>query len=181
MNTGRQTANRGRGWASTWRALGRSAVSLLAACSPAGNNSDFSSGDREIVPARVASFPRQSSGITDRRRIAIRNAAEWADFWQQVTASESPAAPVPEVDFSQHMVIAAALGERPSGGYTVEIAGISASNGRPVATVVERAPGPDCITTSALTQPVDAVIVPNEGLNVSDVTFAEQRRVEACR
>jgi hypothetical protein len=52
------------------------------------------------------------------------------------------------------------VGERPTGGYSVEITGITNENGTVRVTVRETSPKPDDIVTQALTYPFDIVKLP---------------------
>ena len=45
--------------------------------------------------------------------------------------------------------------------------------------VVETTPGPNCMTTSSLTQPVDVVLVP--AVAPRSWSFVERREVRGCR
>jgi hypothetical protein len=115
----------------------------------------------ETVPdARAAGSPVEiqrigrwvSSGIKGARRLVIRDAATWAQFWSELGAGVRP-----EVDFSRDLVVAVASGERTSGGHDIAVEEVTRSGGDLRITVVETAPGAECMTTAALTQPVDVV------------------------
>ncbi len=95
------------------------------------------------------------SGVNARENLVVRDAAAWSALWQNIHATTDPTPPLPDVDFSQEMIVAAALGTRNSGGYNVLLAGaIEDSEGVQI-TVLETSPGADCFTTQALTQPID--------------------------
>jgi hypothetical protein len=55
------------------------------------------------------------------------------------------------------MVIAVFIGERPTGGYGIEIESIDAYADRITVNIVETEPGPDELTTQALTYPYHIV------------------------
>ncbi|HUF28917.1 MAG TPA: protease complex subunit PrcB family protein [Gemmatimonadaceae bacterium] len=101
-----------------------------------------------------------SSGVRDRARIVIRTSAEWEDLWSQVTANTTPRPEPPAVDFAAEMVVVAAMGWRPSGGYSIEIEEVLAASGVLTAIVHERSPAPTCFVTAALTAPIEMVVVP---------------------
>lgn len=69
------------------------------------------------------------------------------------------------------------MGERPSGGYGIDITSLAEESGTLYAVVDEASPGADCLTTAALTQPVLVLRVP---ATVGDVTFVEQESVLDC-
>jgi hypothetical protein len=76
------------------------------------------------------------------------------------TAKVSPAPAKPAIDLSHQSIIVAALGERASGGFGIHIDSIrSAGEGRDVF-VTTTTPGPSCMTTQTLTQPVHIVAAP---------------------
>ena len=66
-----------------------------------------------------------------------------------------------EIDFDQHDLVIVALGEQPTGGYSVNIESIQLQGGELAVTGKATAPGPDDVTTQALTYPYSAVLIPN--------------------
>jgi PrcB C-terminal len=114
------------------------------------------------------------TGIREARRMVIQDANAWAQFWSELGVGNRPA-----VDFSRDVVIAVAAGERSTGGNEIAVTQVSQSNGELTAEVQEIVPGPNCITTSALIQPVDVVVVP--GVNPKSWSFVERREVRGCR
>jgi hypothetical protein len=87
----------------------------------------------------------------------------WAELWRELEPRTSreqgqPAPnPVPDIDFQQRVLIVAAMGTRPNGGYSVEISSLVESSQRIVVTVTEQVAGPKCLTTQAITHPVAIV------------------------
>lgn len=75
-------------------------------------------------------------------------------------AAAWPGSDVPAVDFAREQVVFVALGERRTGGYSVEVTSVTISGDTLVVRYVERRPGPGCLTTQALTTPYHAVAVP---------------------
>jgi hypothetical protein len=113
--------------------------------------------------------------FTERQRLVIRSADQWAEAWARITG---PARPAPAVNFAREMVVLVAMGERPTGGYVITVDGVYDADGRLYAEVKEASPGPLCGTTEALTQPIDAVRVPRRD---GPVTFVERAVTMACR
>jgi hypothetical protein len=98
------------------------------------------------------------SGYTDPQRATIRTADEWAQAWATLHAGLQPVPARPPIDFETTVVVLAALGTRPNGCYSIDIAGVQSSiEGQPVFDVVETQPGPNCVCTEALTRPAHAV------------------------
>jgi hypothetical protein len=103
------------------------------------------------------------SQIQQQRRVVVRTEAEWRRLWTQHAGAE--AAP-PAVDFRRDMVLAAFMGERPTGGFQVQIAGVRRDRGSLLVDVREQQPRPDDIVTQAFTAPFHLVAVPRSDARV---------------
>jgi hypothetical protein len=121
---------------------------------------------------RIGQWTR--TGIDEARRLVIRNANAWADFWSELGVGDRP-----EVDFTQNVVVAVAAGQRPTGGYEIAVERVSRTNGELTVEVVETTPGPNCMTTASLTQPVDVVVIPE--VETKNWSFVERKEVRGCR
>jgi hypothetical protein len=127
---------------------------------------------RTIEIRRLGQWTR--TGIGESRRLVIRDANALSQFWSELGVGERP-----NVDFTRDVVVAVAAGQRSSGGFEIAVDRITGTNGELSVEVVERTPGPNCITTASLTQPVDVVVVP-----VADArswSFMERKEIRACR
>lgn len=114
-----------------------------------------------------------TSGIRGARRLVIRDPDTWARFWSELGAGIRP-----EVDFSRDLVIAVASGERSSGGHDIEVRQVTRAGDRLRIEVLETYPSSGCMTTAALTQPVDVVMV--NGTGITGWSFLDRRAVGAC-
>ena len=114
-----------------------------------------------------------SSGVRGALRLVIRDQATWEQFWSELGAGVRP-----EVNFSQDLVVAVALGERPTGGHDIEVRRITRSGSQLRIEILETYPSSGCSTTAALTQPVDVVLVPAAG--VTGWSFIDSRAVGTC-
>lgn len=123
----------------------------------------------------VAIF-RLSSGVDRAVRAAIRDDREWAAEWEIVARGRLPRIDRPLVDFSGRMVLFAAMGAQPSGGYGIAITSIDSTGSALRTTVVQTVPGPRCVTTTAITRPIAAVVVPRR----TTVTWVELTAVADC-
>jgi hypothetical protein len=121
---------------------------------------------------RIGQWTR--TGIAEARRLVIRDANAWADFWSELGMGGRPA-----VDFSRDVVVAVAAGQRPTGGYEIAVERVTNNGGELTVEVVETTPGPNCMTTASLTQPVDVVVVP--GVTPRSWSFVERKDVRGCR
>ena len=119
----------------------------------------------------------QYTGLVQRQRAVIRDVQGWRAFWNQAHSTVMPQPPVPSVDFTRNVVVAAAMGTRSSGGYSIGIEQVYADGDHLHVVVAERSPGANCITTQALTAPVAAVRVPRVGASVS---FIERSETVSC-
>jgi hypothetical protein len=115
-----------------------------------------------------------NTGISESRRLVIRNANAWAQFWAELGVGDRP-----NIDFTKYLVVAVAAGQRSSGGYEISIQRVSQANGDLTIEVLQTVPSPNCVTTSALTQPVDVVAVPAVG--AQGWSFLERQEVRGCR
>ena len=121
-----------------------------------------------LAPKRTG--PRDSftafSGIGEPLRLVIREQDAWREIWKRIHRfgpfegpnSEIPS--LPEVDFSREMIVVAASGSRPSGGYTVIIEAAHERNNQVEIAVRSISPGKNCASLSVVTAPVDLVRLP---------------------
>ncbi|HET9680294.1 MAG TPA: protease complex subunit PrcB family protein [Gammaproteobacteria bacterium] len=86
----------------------------------------------------------------------IHDAATLERLWQQAQISK----PVPTIDFTQNSVVLVALGERPTGGYRVDVSQAVKARQRIEITVTIRKPGDQCVVTQVVTMPYHFVAVP---------------------
>lgn len=117
------------------------------------------------------------SGLNDSLRGVVRDSLAWTDLWQRIQQPFFPRPAVPPVDFAREMVVVAALGQRPTGGYDIMIEGAERTADGMVVDLRVTSPASGCPVEAAMTQPVDLGRVP-----VSDgpVRFRERRVVIAC-
>jgi hypothetical protein len=66
-----------------------------------------------------------------------------------------------KIDFDANDLVIVALGEQPTGGYSVNIESIQIQGGELAVTGKASAPGADAITTQVLTYPYSAVLIEN--------------------
>jgi hypothetical protein len=100
------------------------------------------------------------SGVTERKVVLVTDDAAWKSNWQQISARQVPAPAAPALDFAGQSVIVASLGEKNTGGYSVEVTGVELVGSKLKVTVRESKPGPGQFVTQALTQPYQVVRIP---------------------
>ncbi len=169
------------------RMLWKSALSLLictasGACgSPSGADllepSNVQAEEQEVSYDEVEEAKSFLSGITDRRRLVIEDPEAWSQFWAELQSMVVPKPDPPAVDFSTHVVVAATMGQRATGGYSIRIDRVSRLGATTEVVVVETAPGVACLTTQALTAPATAITVARP---VGDVEFVERAETDEC-
>jgi hypothetical protein len=103
------------------------------------------------------------SGVREFQQQVVRNQREWETLWQRHTATETNPPIAPVVDFNKEIVIAVFLGEKPTGGHTVEIVRIDRNNDELEILFKEVTPPPGGIVTQALTQPFHIVRIAKNG------------------
>jgi len=114
------------------------------------------------------------TGIGEARRLVIRDANSWDQFWSELAVGDRP-----DVDFTRDVVVAVAAGQRSTGGHEIAVDRVTQTDGQLSVEVVERTPGPNCITTASLTQPVDVVVVPSA--DARSWSFMERKEIRGCR
>lgn len=125
---------------------------LVSAC----DNGSPTAPDQGSLLFTTVSKETTSGFFTPQREI-LASESEWREAWQTIYAGQSPAPPVPPIDFGREMVILAASGSRPDGCYTLDITDIHHSIEGVEIVVTETVPGPACVCVQIVTQPVHAV------------------------
>ena len=136
-------------------------VIVLAAC-----RSTSSGGDRLEQPLAFDDMKSGvTSGVADSGLHVLRDQAALDALWRQHTRLQLPTPPAPEVDFGVSMVVAAFAGQKPSGGYSIRIDGVTAVAETPgmasqvVVRTLEGVPAADAAVTMMTTSPFHMVCV----------------------
>ena len=109
----------------------------------------------------VLHFRVLHSGSNARYQGSIRNmtyvpmAEAYQNVWKQMIG-ETPA---PEVDFSREAVVFIIAGQRPTGGYKVDVKSVAREGDTLVVDAPVTAPSPDMMVTQAFTSPFAVVAV----------------------
>lgn len=99
------------------------------------------------------------SGIDAQRFEVIEEATAFAALWREHSAAISPPPPLPSVDFTREVVIAAFIGQRGSGGSSIAIEKLSGDNPVTVEIVIKTSAA-DCPVSLALSQPFQLAAAP---------------------
>lgn len=118
------------------------------------------------------------SQLRQPERLVIRDHATWVNAWASLWPALAPIPAPPNVDFEQEMIVFVALGERPTGGYSILVDSAGATAAGVTVWIGASTPGPHCVTTQAFTQPVDIARLPRKD---EAVQFVETSKVTDCQ
>ena len=107
----------------------------------------------------VVASGQQAVGVTRPSFRLVRDEAELRSLWNQLHGASLDVPPLPRADFARETVLVVMMGQRPSGGYRVEVQGVSLEGGDLFVDVRFVEPAPDAVTTTALTSPWTVVRV----------------------
>ena len=135
-------------------------------------------------PAALVPFPdgttqlvRINTGVTEHARLVLGDEATWTALWSRVVTNLFPHPPAPAVDFGRNMVVAAAMGTKPTGGFAIAIDSAYRANGHIYVVVGESSPGDRCAVPQMITAPFAAVLLPRSS---DPVLFVERTVVSRC-
>lgn len=134
----------------------------------------------DSVPVAFRVIPgarTQASAHVEPARVVIRDATEWGRYWGRIVAQIAPTPPAPSVDFARQFVVAASMGQRSSGGYTIDVTAVYQRGGRVNVVVKSVSPGSSCGAAMVMTAPVVAVAI--DRVN-GEVRFIETSETTDC-
>lgn len=144
---------------------------LLAGCLRSGDKDPQTEVGPESLYFEPVGFG-QAGSLTDTTEIAI-----WAqDGWEAIRDSLRPPEPFGSVDFSQTMLVLAALPQT-SGGYRIQFESVEQDGELITASYAVYAPGPDCMTIMATTLPFQVIAVRR---TAGEVVFRRRTVFESC-
>ena len=114
----------------------------------------------QVAFQTIAKGPR--SGVREFQQQIARNQREWKTLWQRHSATETNTPPPPVVDFNREIVVAVFLGEKPTGGFAVEIVRVGPQNGELAIDFREINPASGAMVAQGLTQPFHIVRIDGE-------------------
>jgi hypothetical protein len=104
-------------------------------------------------------FSGHHSGMRTTGEQVIQDAEVWKQVWGQVYRTSRPQPEPPKIDFDKQTVLAVFLGNRNTGGYSIRITAVKDTGKETEVHVQRSSPRPGDITTQALTQPYDIVVI----------------------
>src|SRR5262249_1571822 len=117
------------------------------------------------------------AGIRDPIRAVIRDSTAWRHLWERINRPFVPPPAMPVIDFDREMIVVAALGTRPNGGYDVVIESAEQDSVGIQISVRVATPASGCPVSAVATQPIDLARVAASDL---PVRFRERDVVVAC-
>jgi hypothetical protein len=145
--------------------------STVAPSDSTGTPGDTTSTGATPLPAEeiVTLYASSHSGITEEGQQTVVDVDAWVEVWGRIHATVSPAPPAPEVDFAEQRVLVFAAGTRPNGGHRLELGSVTSDAAGLTVLVKDVVPGPGCLTTQEITNPVLALALPAspDGLVIS--------------
>ncbi len=115
------------------------------------------------------------SGIAEKRTLIITNHFELQKIWSDLYANRYPVPDIPQIDFEKNILAAVFIGEKPTGGYSVNIDNVYFENGRIRILYSYSEPSTDSIVTQAITSPFYIVVFPAPD-EIKETVFEEYRR-----
>src|SRR5213594_288709 len=116
-----------------------------------------------------------ASGVGQPTQIVVRSQNEWTALWSRHMRAPSAPPPPPSVDFSRDMVVALFMGERPTGGYAIEVTQIERTDAGLAIHYRTRRPDPSSMQMQVLTQPYHLITVPRADDPVTFVADSASR------
>lgn len=122
-----------------------------------------------------------TSGLTEPRRVVVTSEVEFLKLWAEHAEDVNRPALPPVVDFETQMVVVLALGNRPTGGYFVEVVDVELRGDTVRVLVAERTPSPGILQVQQPTQPFQFVALPAMKGRVEFRTVREAARPRSKR
>lgn len=100
------------------------------------------------------------TGIASGSVRLARNDAEWNVLWREHTSTQMPRPAPPRIDFAKEMVVCVLAGEKPTGGFGIEVLDAHFDGKAMVLGTRETRPAEDAIVPMVLTRPYHMVATP---------------------
>ena len=117
------------------------------------------------------------SGITEKKNLVIRTQDQRAKLWNKHTSIRIPPPEAPAIDFTENMILAVFMGQKPSGGFAVEITRVEKCKNGLVIFFSEVEPPLDAVVTAVLTQPYHIIKIEKSNLLVK---FKKSEEEKGC-
>lgn len=111
----------------------------------------------EEVSFTVIAEGDTAADYPDEQGIVISSPTDWQTLWEQIHRYSLPQPSLPEVDFTQHTLLAVFAGEKRSGGYGIRVEKMSRTDQTMIVHVIGTSPAPDEMTIALITYPYQIV------------------------
>jgi len=158
-------------------------IVITAGCSSVGTNDNadldesFFESAAEVqfstVSQNFVTIDQSSTGnykFEEKENLVINDQESFEVFWKELNANQNPLPEIPDIDFSEFTVIAALMGIKSTGGFTIEISQISRAENVAGVKITEVEPGSNCVVTQVITAPYHVVKTPKIDANIEFVT-----------
>ena len=119
----------------------------------------------------------KNSSYTKYTTKEIVNIKELSAVWINLFTKYDRKPPVPTIDFDNKMLVVIALGERNTGGYSIQVNSILETKNEIKINVSENKPGPTCLTSSVMVYPFQLIEIPK---TAKKITFTKAVDIHEC-
>lgn len=144
----------------------------LSAISGCGGSSTAATLPAEAQFVVLKEGPLPDGGVFTKKQAKVISTQ--ADYAAELITYTSVAPGL--VDFTKGKVLLVDMGSRSSGGYSIRVASIDVADSWVVANVELVKPGPQCVTTTALTNPYQFTFIPT----LKEILLSEKVVVTSC-
>jgi hypothetical protein len=128
--------------------------------------------DSKPAPIELRALTKKNfSGIRTPMHLVITNQEAWEEVWALHASAQKPVPPAPQVDFSKEVVLLASLGQKNTGGYSIEITEVRPKRKKLEIIVHEIFPGDEVMTIQTLTAPIHMVACPIPSEEIPSFTW----------
>ncbi len=130
---------------------------LISGCVQAPKSVEKEIPFETIEKGEYSHYSENHAGNKSSGYFVLNDKESWEKFYVDLRGSPTIDLAVPPVDFSASTVIAVVMGQKSTGGYSIEITKIVEGGTNLLAYVNETSPGRGALVTEALTQPYHIV------------------------
>jgi len=124
-------------------------------------------GSSQQVPWEVLAKGQHAVGFDKPAYVLVTSQGQLSNLWYQAYGSQLQVPAVPKLDFSRETVVAIFDGKKATGGYGLDVRGVSVENGELYLDLVKTSPSAGAVTTQAITSPWVIVHVLHGGFQVA--------------